>query len=178
MCLSAFVLAGCGSSGSTATQVANVPFKSPAIVGTSLPARYTCDGRNIPPPLEWGSVPAKAGEVAVFIIGVTPRSSSNGYKLTVEWAVAGVNPGVHRLAAGRLPRGAHLGVNSDGKRRYSICSSKRTRKLYQFELYALPASLKISPGFAGYPVLAALTHTKASPSVIAHGAFDAIYKRR
>jgi phosphatidylethanolamine-binding protein (PEBP) family uncharacterized protein len=170
-------LAGCGSSAPSATSVAAVTFQS-AFVGESIPALYTCDGKNIHPPLEWGAVPAGTSQLALFILGLTPSPSTNRYTASIEWAVAGVNPGLHRLAAGQLPPGARVGVNSEGKRRYSICPKTGNGERYQFELYALPASLGISPRFAGLPIFSALSNPTASPLATAHGSFSAVYVRK
>jgi Raf kinase inhibitor-like YbhB/YbcL family protein len=40
--------------------------KSPAIpAGGTIPRKYTCDGENISPPLEWSGVPANARSLLV-----------------------------------------------------------------------------------------------------------------
>lgn len=168
-------LAGCGGS---PHKEATISLKSAAITGKSLPALYTCDGKNISPPLEWGAVPADTRELALFLVSYTPVPSTHAYSAAVDWAVAGVNPALHRLAPGRLPRGAHVGIASDGKRRYSVCPKKGVDVHYQFEVYGLPASAKISPRFAGLPVIAALASPKSSNPVNAHGGFVVFYERR
>ena len=169
--LSALVLTACGSS---ATTVPEITIKSAAISGKTLPAQYTCDGRNIPPPLEWGAVPAGVGNLLLFVVGYTPVGRT--VKVSVAWAVAGLDPALHRLAAGQLPHGAYVGIATDGKRRYSICPKKGTDVQYQFELYGLPTSTAVSHNFAGLPVLSALIGSEHKATA-AHGAFLAIYKR-
>ncbi len=173
--LSALAPAGCGSGASTT--VPKITVKSAGILGSTLPARYTCDGRNVSPPLEWGAVPADVGNLVLFVVGYTPEPASQKVAISVAWAVAGLNPALHRLAAGHLPRGAYVGLASDGKRRYSICPKKGTSVQYQFELYGLPASTSVSRDFAGLPILASLTG-RGSNDTGAHGAFLAIYRRR
>jgi phosphatidylethanolamine-binding protein (PEBP) family uncharacterized protein len=175
MVVSALALTACGSSGSTT--LPNIPIKSPVISGKTLPAQYTCDGRDISPPLEWGAVPAGVGNLALFVVGYTPEPVGQNVKISIAWAVAGLNPALHRLAAGRLPAGAFVGVATDGKRKYSICPKKGTSVQYQFELYGLPASTVVSRQFAGLPILTALINS-ARQTTAAHGAFLAIYKRR
>jgi phosphatidylethanolamine-binding protein (PEBP) family uncharacterized protein len=174
--LTALVLAGCGSSATT-RDVPKIVFKSAAVHGASLPARYTCDGRDISPPLEWGAVPAGTGNLALFVVAFKPAPSTKTYKASVAWAVAGINPKLHKLAAGRLPRGAYLGLASGG-RRYSVCPAKGTREQYQFELYGLPTSVGISPSFAGLPVLSAIASGKPPTSASAHGVFPVTYARK
>jgi len=177
--VSAFALAGCGGSGGTAlnTAIKPVAFASGAVVAHALPARYTCDGKNIAPPLDWGKVPAGTGELVLTAVGFTP-TATHGYAVSVEWAVAGVDPSLHHIAAGELPRGAHLGVASDGKRRYSICPRRGVAEHYQFMLLAVPRSLKIARGFDGLEIFAALSKRNTEVSAVGQGAFAAIYKRR
>lgn len=173
--LPALVLAGCGGGTSTVTRIA---FRSTAVRANTMSARYTCDGRNVPPPLEWGAVPARVKHLALFVVGYTPEPATHTNKVSIEWAVAGLNPGLHRLVAGKkLPPGAFLGLNSNGKPGYSICPAKGTLVQYQFELYGLPPSIEIQPRFAAVEVISALTAANSSTPESAYGAFIAAYKR-
>jgi hypothetical protein len=178
MLLLALALAGCGSSAASL----RIPFKSPALVDGALPAAFTCDGKDISPPLEWGAVPSSTRELAVFIFGLTPKPSTGTQPvrntISVEWAVAGLNPALHRLAAGRLPPGAHVGRGSDSKAHYSICPAKGKRKRYQFALYAVPASVEIAPSFEAIPILRNLASTASPTAAKVGGSFVATYERR
>jgi|GEM_PF-3297404 phosphatidylethanolamine-binding protein (PEBP) family uncharacterized protein len=182
--LSALALSAC--SGSSEPKSITIPFKSPAIVGAALPALYTCDGKDISPPMEWGAVPPATRELAVFILGLTPYGTKGGYTTSVEWSIAGLNPALHRLAAGHLPPGAHAGVTVVGKgkhkgfskpKRYSICPAKGAAKRYQFALYAIPPTLAIAPKFVGIQVLEAIADPESRYRSYAGGAFVASYKR-
>jgi phosphatidylethanolamine-binding protein (PEBP) family uncharacterized protein len=176
--LSALALAGCGTSGATPIKVTRIPFKSAAIGGVTMPARYTCDGKNVFPPLEWGSVPPNTRELALLVIGLTPTLAGNSYSVSIDWALAGVNPALHRLAAGQLPPGAHLGSTTDGKTRYSVCPKKGKPEQYQFELYAVPATVTIPAGFTGLEVLSQIGAETSPIRARARGTFDVIYKRK
>jgi phosphatidylethanolamine-binding protein (PEBP) family uncharacterized protein len=175
-------LTGCGSSGASTTPTHSppkpIPFKSRAIVKGALPAQYTCDGKNIPPPLEWGAVPSSTQELALLVIGFIPGSTPNSYNLSVEWAVAGLSPKVHHLAAGQLPSGAFLGGRNNGSTKYSICPEKGTRQQYEFALYAVPTSIKIPRGFAGVQILSRIGASTAPTPASAAGIFEVAYKRR
>ncbi len=174
----ALALAGCGGSATSTHKEAVVPLKSAAMAGRSVPALYTCDGKDIHPPLEWGAVPAGTRELALFLVGLTPVPSSRAYSVSIDWAVSGVNPALHRLAAGQLPAGAHVGAASDNKKRYSLCPKKGTTAQYIFELYGLPAGVSIAPDFNGGSVITALSSRKSSNPVNAHGSLIAFYRRR
>ncbi|HEV3035007.1 MAG TPA: hypothetical protein VGX72_09470 [Solirubrobacteraceae bacterium] len=171
----AVLLAGCGSG--TATDPA-IPLKSPAFAHSTIPARYTCDGQNVAPPFEWGAVPPGTRELVLFMLGFTPQGSSHGVSVTVEWVVAGLNPQLHGLPAGKLPPGARLALTSTGQpQRYSMCPAKGTSKQYQFELYALPGGDAVAPEFQGLSLLAALNPRGQARSPVPHGTLDAEYRR-
>lgn len=176
--LLAFSLAGCGSGGTSSLAAAPITLTSSAIRGASIPARYTCDGKNIPPPLQWGAVPAGTRELVLMVIGLTPAAESGSYGVSVEWAVAGIDPALHRLDPGRLPAGAYVGSNSAGKRQYSICPQRGVLESYQFQLYSVPPRLRVARKFAGLVVLGTLSKPNTSAAATGQGAFVAAYKRR
>jgi phosphatidylethanolamine-binding protein (PEBP) family uncharacterized protein len=175
--LSALLLAGCGSGVATGKNPPAFLVRSPVIDGHSLPARYTCDGRNIAPPLEWGTVPPGTGSLVLFVVGLTPKPGTESQAISVEWAVAGLPPELHKLPAGRLPRGAYVGISTDGKRGYSICPPKGQQQIYQFELYGLPPGATLSRDFAGLSVLSGLAPSGSASPATARGGFVATYKR-
>jgi phosphatidylethanolamine-binding protein (PEBP) family uncharacterized protein len=177
MLASALALAGCGSSTPTATRAAKVFFNSAAIVNHTIPVQYTCDGKDIVPPLEWGTIPEGTGELLLVAVGLKPNPAGN-YSVSVEWALSGVKPSLHRLAAGELPQGSHVGVASNGKRGYSICPKAGSSEQYQFMLYAVPNNVSIAPDFSALPILAAISKQGTKASAIGQGAFIATYKRR
>lgn len=174
--LAALALAGCGDSDSSGP-AAKVEFQSPSITtGQPIPALFTCDGKDIHPAFEWGEVPSSTGELVLMVVGLTPKTGDQ-YSVSVEWAVSGINPRLHRLPEGELPAGAHVGLSSAGKRKYSICPKRGATGTYQFTLYAVRSSLEIAPDFAGMSVLAALSTPDTQNSAIGEGAFVAHYKR-
>jgi len=116
--------------------------------------------------------------VALLVIGFVPSSTPNSYNLSIEWAVAGLPPKLHHLAAGQLPSGAFLGGTNSGKTQYSICPEKGTRRQYEFALYAIPASVKIPRGFAGIQILSRIGASTAPTPASAAGIIEAGYKRR
>jgi len=168
--LAAIAIAGCGSSGGG---IAKIAFQSRAMSTGTIPAVYTCSGKNISPPLEWGTVPPGAGELALFVIGFTRVGTSHDYKASIEWAVAGINPALHKLNPGTLPKGVRIGRNSDGKSGYSLCPRGKVRQ-YQFELYAVSSADVIPPKFTGLGIVAELANSKLSGGpTVGHGGFVA-----
>jgi phosphatidylethanolamine-binding protein (PEBP) family uncharacterized protein len=138
------VACGCGS-GATATSSATGPprllISSPAI-GQTIPALYTCAGKDISPPLHWGNIPRGTAELALFLLNLGHAEPAAGgatqAKLTVAWTVRGLSPTLTKIAAGKLPAGAIVGSH-----RYRICPPKGGTGQYLFRLYALPSRLSL-----------------------------------
>lgn len=123
---------------------ANVTLESPAFKGgTTLPAKFTCDGKNTWPALRWEGLPPEAEELVLMILSVHPTEQ----KLLFDWAVAGLDPSLEGIAEGKLPAGAIVGENSFGERGYSLCPPKGQAENYIFMLFAIPEALDPSPGF-------------------------------
>ncbi len=177
--LTTLALTGCGAGNvATTKKQAVIPFQSPAVAGSTLPAKYTCDGKDISPPLEWGQVPAGTKEVALFVLGLTP-TPSGGSAIAIDWAVGGVDANLHRLAAGHLPKGTNVGVNSDGSHRYRVCPAKGSRKTYEFTVYAVPTGAKKLEGpFKGLQLLGELASNNSPSIAPAGGQFAVTYQRK
>ncbi len=122
--------------------VANITVKSP-VPSKPVPARYTCDGANVPLPLEWTRPPAGTAEVDVFIVSALPIKG----KFVVVWAVAGLPPNTRKLSSSHLPSGAIVGRNSFGQTKYSLCPPKGPEAHYAVLVYAVPHKIASKPGF-------------------------------
>jgi len=178
---SALALAGCGQAETTTTTPAEplkIAFKSPQVTSNRMPATFTCLGRNTWPTLEWGSLPPSTGSLALFVVGYYPKPASYNYKISIEWAVAGLPPTVHKLDSGKLPRYALVGINSNGKSGYSLCPPKNTQVQYQFELYGVPKDYGVaSSHFYAVRLLQALSSPTSTTRAGSYGAFIARYAR-
>jgi phosphatidylethanolamine-binding protein (PEBP) family uncharacterized protein len=120
-----------------------VEISSSAIESGKLASVNTCDGRNTPPSIEWGGIPSNTAELMLDILKL---STVNG-KLYFVWAVAGLSPSSHGIAAGSLPAGAVEGVNSSGTTKYSVCPKNGVLERYVAVLFALPKRLGLKPNF-------------------------------
>jgi phosphatidylethanolamine-binding protein (PEBP) family uncharacterized protein len=144
----AAALAGCGGAGGAAVSASAGPrpllLTSPEVSqGRSLPAQFTCAGRDTWPSFTWGEIPAGTAELVLFLLDLGHTQRVGGAlqaKLTVGWSVRGLSPTLHGMVAGRLPRGATAGHG-----RYSICPSRGGTGEYMFRLYALPSRLPVQP---------------------------------
>jgi phosphatidylethanolamine-binding protein (PEBP) family uncharacterized protein len=170
--LAALALTGCsygGSDSSSATAASSgrppsIELASPALAGTqAIPRRYTCDGQDVSLPLQWSSVPPTTQELLLVMLSLTREHLSESAvreKISVLWAVAGMQPILHKLAAGRLPPGAILGRSASGDSRYSVCPAGRTSGDYVLMLFAVPSKLSLRPGFSDNSLFAQLSETK------------------
>lgn len=175
-----FVLSGCGGTAGRAPAQANVeiPFRSSAFVNNAIPSRYTCDGTDVSPPLEWGPVPAGVTELAVFALSFKKNPATHREQVAVDWAVSGLNPALHRLASGSLPAGAHVGRADDGKRHYSVCPAKGRKTSYQFAVMDIPPTIRVAPKFSGVALLKGIVNSRSATQVIPAGLFVASYTRK
>lgn len=111
-----------------------------------IPAKYTCDGRNISPPLSWQGAPPEAASFA--LICDDPDAPVGTW---VHWVLWNIPAGVSELAEGipgeqTLADGARHGKNGWGRAGYGgPCPPMGTHR-YFFKLYALDTLLELAPG--------------------------------
>ncbi len=127
--------------------VANISLSSPVLEPGPestllLPATYTCDGKDSWPTLRWEGIPQGTAQLDLFVMNLAPVNE----KLFFDWAVAGLDPELREIEAGRLPKDAIVGRNGFGKNGYSICPPG-SHEIYIFALYALPRALPAKRGF-------------------------------
>jgi phosphatidylethanolamine-binding protein (PEBP) family uncharacterized protein len=123
---------------------ANITLESPAFAaGAPLKARYTCDGENTWPALQWKGLPAEVGEIVLLVLSIDPVKQT----LLFDWAVAGLDPSLTSIEESKLPDGAVVGENSFGEDDYNLCPAKGQSENYIFMLFAIPEALDPEPGF-------------------------------
>jgi hypothetical protein len=116
--------------------------------GEPIPAKYTCEGRNVSPPLTWTGVPA--GSKSLVLIADDPDAPVGTW---VHWVLYDLPVTVSELTED-LPRnqytpaGAKQGQNSFGHLGYGgPCPPPGKAHRYFFKLYALDAAqLDLKPG--------------------------------
>jgi Raf kinase inhibitor-like YbhB/YbcL family protein len=119
-----------------------------------LPTQYTCDGKDISPPISWSGAPATAKSYALI---VSDPDAPDG--VFYHWIIWNLPKGTKTLAEGaeQLPGDAELGTNSFGKAGYNgPCPPKGTNHHYIFTLYALDKNLQLPTAMDAKTVLAAM----------------------
>ncbi len=111
--------------------------------GGEIPARYTCEGADVSPPLAWSGVPANAKSL-VLIVDDPDAPDPRAPRMTwVHWVVYNLPGDSTGLPEGttRLPPPAHGGSNDFGKTGYGGPCPPTGRHRYFFKLYALDNAL-------------------------------------
>ncbi|MGE5464333.1 MAG: YbhB/YbcL family Raf kinase inhibitor-like protein [Syntrophothermus sp.] len=154
------LLSSCSAT-STATPEANMSLdlKSDAFVnGQSIPAKYSCIGKNISPDLTWSDPPAGTRSFALLVDD--PDAPMGTW---VHWVLFNI-PSDRRSLPEDLPvtgknvdpNAIYFGKNSSGNTRYDgPCPPSGTHRYY-FRLYALDTILDLLPGATKEEVLKAM----------------------
>ncbi len=111
-----------------------------------IPSKYTCEGADISPPLEWSGVSSEAKSL-VLIVDDPDAPDPKAPKMTwVHWVVYDIPPSVHGFEEGikYLPSGSKEGLNDWQRTGYGGPCPPIGRHRYFFKLYVLDTSLEFS----------------------------------
>ena len=144
------------------TAPATLVLTSPAFEdGGRIPDRYTCEGANLPPPLQWSGVPDDARALALVV--TDPDAPGGTY---AHWIVLDLPLETVALGAGKLPRGARQARNSAGQTRYDgPCPPSGTHR-YRFVVYALRTPLALDDDADSDRALAAIDETAIARGIL------------
>ncbi|MDH3691732.1 MAG: YbhB/YbcL family Raf kinase inhibitor-like protein [Gammaproteobacteria bacterium] len=114
--------------------------------GGNIPAKYTCEGEDIAPSLEWEGVPADARSL-VLIVDDPDAPDPNAPKMTwVHWVLYNILPDAVGLPEGAtskdLPAGTEEGLNDWKRTGYGGPCPPIGRHRYFHKLYALDTVLQ------------------------------------
>jgi Raf kinase inhibitor-like YbhB/YbcL family protein len=135
--------------------------------GSDIPNKYTCDGDDLAPPLEWSGVPKESKSVAV--ICDDPDAPSGTF---THWVLYDIPASAQRLAEGAAIGTA--GVNSFGKPGFGgPCPPKKDHAHhYHFHVYALDVDSLGKTGMSKEDALEAM-----SGHIVAEGELVGTYRR-
>jgi hypothetical protein len=114
--------------------------------GAIIPKEYTCDGRDISPPLSWSDPPEKTQSFALIMDD--PDAPMGTW---VHWVIYNIPAAARGLSEGvptdaELPDGSRQGRNSWRRIGYGgPCPPSGTHR-YFFKLYALDTKLNLTSG--------------------------------
>ena len=109
--------------------------------GQEIPEVYTCDGKDISPPLQWSDIPA-AAQSLVLIVDDPDAPDPAAPKMTwVHWVLYNLPPGSEGLPEAiqdnELPSKSLQGTNNWDRTGYGGPCPPIGRHRYFFKLYAL-----------------------------------------
>jgi len=174
--LGCLVAASCADNVKTAKEPAmNIQITSPAFAaGQPIPEKYTCDGLDVSPPLQWTNAPA--GTKSFALIADDPDAPMGTW---VHWVLYNLPAGTTSLAENspklpELPGGVKQGVNDFRQIGYGgPCPPHGKPHRYCFKLCALDMPLDLPSGATKADLLKAMTG-----HVLAEGQLMGTYQRR
>lgn len=108
--------------------------------GGTIPKKYTCDGQNISPQLDWSGLPDQTKSLVLIVDD--PDAPGGTF---VHWVLYGLPADLKGLSEGASA--GLQGVNSFHKSGYGgPCPPKGSTHRYYFKLYALDTGLTLKPG--------------------------------
>ncbi len=113
--------------------------------GGLIPPKYTCDGADISPPLQWDAVPE--GTKSIALISDDPDAPVGTW---VHWVLYNLPPDTKELTENippdeNLPNGAKQGITDFRRIGYGgPCPPSGTHR-YFFKIYALDTVLELPP---------------------------------
>ncbi len=120
---------------------------SPAFAqGAVIPSRYTCEGEDVSPPLQWRGVPAGARSLVLIVDDPDAPDPAAPRMTWVHWVLYNLPPDSTGLPQGTtsrdLPAGTGEGRNDWGRTGYGGPCPPVGRHRYFFKLYALDTVLE------------------------------------
>ncbi len=111
----------------------------------NIPAKYTCEGADLSPPLQWKGVPGQAKSL-VLIVDDPDAPDPAAPKMTwVHWVLYNLPPELvglpEAVPADKLPPGTREGLNDWKRTGYGGPCPPIGRHRYFFKIYALDMEL-------------------------------------
>jgi len=131
--------------------------------GSEIPRQYTCEGRDVSPPLSWSRPPE--GTRSQALIMDDPDAPMGVF---THWVLFNIPPGLTSLRenlpkAGSIPAVGMQGTNDFGRPGYGgPCPPGGRPHHYRFIIHALDATLSLAPGSSKEELVEAMAgHTLA-----------------
>ena len=112
--------------------------------GEEIPEKYTCEGRDISPPLEWSGLPGGTKGLVLIVDDPDAPDPRNPRMTWVHWVLYNIPPDAEGLKEGitDLPPGTEEGLNDWNRTGYGGPCPPIGRHRYFFKLYALDTILE------------------------------------
>jgi Raf kinase inhibitor-like YbhB/YbcL family protein len=122
----------------------SLTLKSPAFGNRQdIPSLYTCEGKNISPPLQWADVPEGTKSFVLIVDDPDAPDPKAPKRVFTHWLVYNIPPTVNALAEGIsvLPAGSQVGMNDRQRTSWTGPCPPIGKHRYFHKLYALDSTL-------------------------------------
>ncbi|MDJ0270634.1 MAG: YbhB/YbcL family Raf kinase inhibitor-like protein [Aigarchaeota archaeon] len=108
--------------------------RSPAFKeGERIPVKFTCDGVDVSPPLEWRGIPRNARSLAIIVEDIDAPAG-----IFTHWILYNIPANVEKIGENAIPPNAKEGINDFGRTGYTgPCPPSGKPHTYVFRLLAL-----------------------------------------
>jgi Raf kinase inhibitor-like YbhB/YbcL family protein len=137
--------------------------------GGAIPRRFTCDGENVSPDLEWDGVPAGTAALVIVVSDPDARGFVHWLVVDMEGSLSGALP----VGVSTSPDAPRQGINDFGRLGWGGPCPPSGEHRYVFTLYALPARL----GLTGTPRASAVQAALGRATVLGTAVLRARYRR-
>ena len=114
--------------------------------GAEIPARYTCKGDDVSPPLNWEGIPEDTRSLVLILDDPDAPDPAAPKMVWVHWVLynipADINSLAERITSATLPSGATEGINDWQRLGYGGPCPPIGRHRYFHKLYALDIVLE------------------------------------
>lgn len=110
-----------------------------------IPSRYTCEGEEISPPLEFSGIPQNAKSLVLIMDDPDVPKSLRSDGMWDHWVLFNILPTVHKIEENKSPLCKSGTTTSGGTRYVGPCPPDREHR-YFFKLYALDTMLNLPSG--------------------------------
>jgi Raf kinase inhibitor-like YbhB/YbcL family protein len=142
--------------------------------GQAIPTKYTCEGEDISPPLQWSGVPAGAKSLALICDDPDAPVGRWVHWVLYDLPVMTTDLAEKVPASETLSFGAKQGTNDFKRIGYGgPCPPPGKPHRYYFRLYALDADLLLKPGASKQELLRAM-----DGHILAEAQLSGIYQRK
>ncbi|MGD0745308.1 MAG: YbhB/YbcL family Raf kinase inhibitor-like protein [Verrucomicrobiota bacterium] len=172
---SCLLTASCADNKSRKEDIMSIQITSAAFAdGQPIPAKYTCDGNDVSPPLQWTNAPANVKSFA--LIADDPDAPVGTW---VHWVAYDLPAGTSALPENvaqtqTIAGNAKQGMNDFRRPGYGgPCPPPGKPHRYFFKIYALDVTLGLKPGVTKNDLLKAM-----EGHVLAQGQLMGTYQRK
>lgn len=113
--------------------------------GKVIPSLYTCEGKNINPPLEFGEIPNNTKSLVLIMDDPDVPKNLRPSGMYDHWIVFNMPPSASKIEENSSPPGIQ-GKNTGGENAYKGPCPPDAQHRYFFKLYALDTLLDLKEG--------------------------------